>query len=63
MTDNDGHILLSREEGHLVAVLGARDLVVAHTKDATLVCPRSEASRLKALVTAIGKRPDGAKWL
>jgi mannose-1-phosphate guanylyltransferase len=61
--DASGNILLSREEGHLVAVLGARDLIVVHTKDATLVCPRSEAARLKTLVTAIGKRPDGARWL
>ena len=61
--DASGNILLSREEGHLVAVLGAKDLVVVHTKDATLVCPRSEAPRLKTLVQQIGRRPDGARYL
>ena len=61
--DASGNILLSREEGHLVAVLGARDLVVVHTKDATLVCPKSEAARLKTLVQQIGRRPDGERYL
>ena len=61
--DATGNILVSREEGHLVAVLGARDLVVVHTPDATLVCPKADAPRLKALVQQIGKRPDGAAHL
>ena len=61
--DATGNILLSREKGHLVAVFGASDLVVVHTPDATLVCPRSEAPRLKALVQQIGRRPDGARYL
>lgn len=61
--ESSNNILLSRQDGHLVAVFGAQDLVVVHTPDATLVCPRSEASRLKTLVNAIGKREGGSCWL
>lgn len=34
----------------LVAVLGLRDTVVVSTQDITLVCPSSEAERIKELV-------------
>lgn len=37
-------------EGHLTAVVGASDLVVVHTPDATLVCPRDRAQDIKALL-------------
>jgi mannose-1-phosphate guanylyltransferase len=42
-------IAVSTEDGHLVACLGCDDLVVVHTADATLVCPRSRADELKKL--------------
>jgi mannose-1-phosphate guanylyltransferase len=35
---------------HLTAVVGASDLVVVHTKDATLVCPKDKAQEIKALL-------------
>lgn len=34
---------------HTVAVLGMKDVIVVHTKDATLVMPRSQAEQLKKL--------------
>ena len=37
-------------DGHLTAVVGASDLVVVHTADATLVCPRDRAQDIKALL-------------
>jgi mannose-1-phosphate guanylyltransferase len=37
------------ERPHTVAVLGVKDLIVVHTKDATLVMPRSHAEGLKKL--------------
>jgi len=51
------------EPGHLVAVLGVDDLVVVHTPDATLVCPKSRAQELKKLLKDVEARPGGARWL
>jgi len=46
--DTKGCVILS--EGHLVATVGVRDLVIVRTADATLICPRSRAQDVKALV-------------
>jgi mannose-1-phosphate guanylyltransferase len=53
--ESSGNVILSRP-GHLIATLGAEDLVIVHTADATLVCPRSEAMRLKELVAELNAR-------
>jgi len=39
----------------LIATLGVRDLIIVETKDATLVCHRSEAQKIKELVTWLGR--------
>ncbi|MBS0197071.1 MAG: mannose-1-phosphate guanylyltransferase [Planctomycetes bacterium] len=41
--------LIYASKGHTVAVLGAEDLAVVQTADATLVMPRAKAEELKAL--------------
>jgi mannose-1-phosphate guanylyltransferase len=51
-----GNIVVAGE-GHLVALVGCDDLVVIHTGDATLVCPRSESQRIKHLVTRLSGDP------
>jgi mannose-1-phosphate guanylyltransferase len=43
---------------HTIAVLGVKDLIIVHTKDATLVMPRSHAEQLKKLH---GMVPDELK--
>jgi mannose-1-phosphate guanylyltransferase len=60
--DAHGNIVLG-EPGHLVALLGVEDLVVVHTKDATLVCPKSRAQDLKKLLQNVAAKPGGARWL
>ena len=50
----EGNIVVSGKD-HLVALVGCRDLVVVHTGDATLVCPRSESQRIKDLVKRLGR--------
>lgn len=47
-----GNIVLSAK-GHLVTVLGTDDLIVVHTEDATLVCPKSRAQELKSLLARV----------
>ena len=47
-------LVVNAQPGHTVAVLGASDLIVVHTKDATLVMPRSRAEDLKSLHERLG---------
>ena len=35
---------------HLVAAVGVRDLVIVHTADATLVCHKNEAQKVREVV-------------
>ncbi len=51
------------EDGHLLAVIGADDLIVVHTSDATLVCPRHRAQDIKLLLKRIEAGAGGRKWL
>ena len=44
-----GMRVISDDPDHLIATAGCEDLVIVHTKDATLVVPAAEAERVKAL--------------
>lgn len=52
LVDARDNVVLS-EEGHLVAVLGVEGMVVVHTQDATLVCRKEDAERVKEMVEAL----------
>jgi len=52
-------IAISTENGHLIACFGCDDLVIIHTSDATLVCPRSRADELKKLYSIVEITHDG----
>lgn len=54
--EGKGNLVIS-EGGHLLAVLGADDLVVVHTSDATMVVPKSRAQDVKKLVQHIALQP------
>ena len=49
-----GNIVISEEE-HLIATIGVDDLVIVHSPDATLVCKRRDAQRIKELVENVQK--------
>lgn len=53
-----GNIVIS-PDGHLTAIVGADDLIVVRTADATLVCPKSKAQDIKKLVKRI---TDDEQW-
>ncbi|MCB9727574.1 MAG: mannose-1-phosphate guanylyltransferase [Deltaproteobacteria bacterium] len=59
--DGGGNVLLADGDG-LVATVGVRDLVVVHTADATLVCPREASQRVRDIVTAL-QSGQGDPWL
>lgn len=46
-------IVVTEDEGHLIAAIGLEDVVIAHTPDATLVCHASQIERLKELLALI----------
>jgi mannose-1-phosphate guanylyltransferase len=46
-------IIVTEDKGHLIAVIGLENIIVAHTPDATLVCHASQTERLKHLLDRI----------
>jgi mannose-1-phosphate guanylyltransferase len=59
LVESSGNVALSTEAGHLVACLGCEGLVVVHTPDATLVCPKDRADELKKLYAEAAAREGG----
>lgn len=55
LLDSERNVVVS-EDDHLIAMLGMDDCIVVHSKDATLVCHKSESQRLKELVALIQER-------
>jgi mannose-1-phosphate guanylyltransferase len=49
LIDSSGNLVVSSADNHTVAILGAENLIVVHTPDATLVMPASKAEELKKL--------------
>ena len=48
-------LVVSDDPEHVVATIGCEDLIVVHTRDATLVCRADQAERVKAVA---GKVPE-----
>jgi mannose-1-phosphate guanylyltransferase len=46
-------IFITEDKGHLIAGIGLRNIVVAHSPDATLVCDAGQTERLKELLALI----------
>jgi mannose-1-phosphate guanylyltransferase len=59
--DGSGNVLFAEGDA-LVATVGVSDLVVVHTRDATLVCPREASQRVRDIVAALTST-DGDPWL
>ena len=56
VVDSDANIIVSEDPQHLVTAIGISDMIVVHTKDATLVCPKSDAQRVKELVARVKEK-------
>ena len=59
LVDSFNNIVVSDEPEHLVALLGVSDMIVVHTPDATLVCPKTEDQRVKELVDRVKDKTGG----
>ena len=53
VVDGSGNVVVSDDPDHLVALVGLRDSVVVHTADVTMICPASDAERVKQLLAAV----------
>ena len=60
--DCKDNVLVCEQSDHVLAAIGLRDLIVVHTPDATLICPKDQAQRLKDLVALVRQRA-GEKYL
>jgi len=48
------NLIVSEDPDHLIAVLGAENLTIIHTRDVTLVCDRQHAETIKKLYQNVG---------
>ena len=56
VADASDNIVYCRDDEHLIALLGVKDLIIVRTADATLVCHKDKAQLLKGLVNQIGEK-------
>jgi len=56
LLDSDNNIVISEDPSHLVATLGVSNMIVIHTRDATMVCAKDDAQRIKELVGKVKER-------
>jgi len=54
--DNRGCIVEAGSNQRLVAVLGAEDLIIVDTEDATLICPKNRAQDVKKILEHLKER-------
>ena len=60
--DSDGNIVVCTDPEHLISTIGVSDMIIVHTKDVTMVCPKNESQRVKDLVAKVRER-FGARYL
>jgi mannose-1-phosphate guanylyltransferase len=53
LLDCRNSIIVTEETDHMLAMIGLENLIVAHSRDATLVCPIDQGHRLKELLEKI----------
>jgi mannose-1-phosphate guanylyltransferase len=63
LVEQGSNNIVVSEGKHLVAVVGADNLVVVHTPEATLVCPKDRAEQIKALLKRVGTLKDAKRYL
>ncbi|MFG0249876.1 MAG: mannose-1-phosphate guanylyltransferase [Phycisphaeraceae bacterium JB051] len=55
MLDSKNTLIVNDDPQHMIATIGCEDLVVIHTRRATLICHKDEAQKIKALQSEIAK--------
>jgi mannose-1-phosphate guanylyltransferase len=50
LLDCKDNIIITEDKGHLLTAIGLKNVIVAHTSDATLVCDIAQMDRMKDLL-------------
>ncbi|MCI0499366.1 MAG: NTP transferase domain-containing protein [Planctomycetales bacterium] len=59
LLDCRNDIVVTEASDHLIAMIGVNNMIVAHSKDATLVCPIEQGERIKEILEHIQKHKNG----
>jgi len=59
IVDSNDNVVVSSDKGHLIATIGIKDLIVVHTEDATLICAKDQAQKIKDLVGKLDQQLAG----
>ena len=59
--DSDNNIVVSSDPEHLISTIGVSDMVIVHTPQITMICPKTESQRVKEMV-AKAKEKFGDKY-
>ena len=62
LLDCKNSIVVTEDDGHLIAAIGLENIVIAHSPDATFVCSVDQTQRLKELLELI-RQHKGEKFL
>lgn len=54
--DSNDNIIVSQNPHHLISMIGISDMIIVQTADATMICPKSEAQRVKDLVAKVKEK-------
>jgi len=54
--DTENCLIVSSDSDHLVATIGCQDLIVIHTRDATLICTVDKAEEIKQVQNEVEKK-------
>jgi mannose-1-phosphate guanylyltransferase len=54
--DSDDNVIISQDPDHLISTIGLADMIVVHSRDITLVCPKEQAQRVKELVAKLKEK-------
>lgn len=57
--DSSDNIVVCSDPTHLISLIGVSDMIVVHTGDVTMICPKSEAQRVKDMVARVKERFGG----
>lgn len=61
LIDSDDLVVISDDPNHLIATIGVSDLIIVHTKDATLICPKGDNQKIKDIVAKL-KEKHGERY-
>jgi len=56
LLDSKNNLVVGDVADHLIATVGIENLVIIHTKNATLICHRDHAQKIKQLHEAVGEK-------